>query len=264
MKRVLILFCAALLFCGCAAQTQLPSVSPSTQPVVSSSPGEVNWQIEPVATPSPVPTPQLEDAWERGFFEIDIDKNDSYRDFVAEYYIMDTYYETVFYRLKDGTYVELGRLEGTLTGNVGGRTPSITLDGMGGIYAKETSVLASWAVLHSVYEVKNDTLTLRNDGVGRAFIEPPVFWMTEPVKLRVMEYDVWQLEGGRVGDYLTGKTVTLQIGDRVVFFASDESYALIGSFGDTYGVLFMESCDCILDGPFFGNCFYSPYVEWVG
>lgn len=263
MKRVLILFCAALLFCGCAAQTQLPSVSPSAQPVVSSSPGEVVWQIDPVATPSPMPTPQLNDAWERGFFEIDIDKNDGYRDFVAEYYIMDTYYETVFYRLKDGAYVELGRLEGTLTGNVGGRTPSITLDGMGGIYAAETSVLASWAVLRSVYEVKKDTLTLKDGSGAREFSDPPLFRVTAPVELRGVEYDVWKSQGGRVGDYLTSKHFTLQEGDTITFFASDENSALIGHSDAGYVALFMESSDIILNGPFFGDCFYSGRVEWV-
>ncbi len=262
-KQMLCLTLCVFFLFGCTPRTERPPTAQT--PAASPTPAGLQWEILPPEEPMPVPTPELAGAEERGFFEIDIDKADAYRDFAAEYMYMDTWYETVLYRLKDDKYIELGRLEGTLTGNVGYRIPNITLDGTGGVYCTETSALASWADLYSVYEVKDDAIALKNGGNGiREFNDPPVFRVTEATKLRGVDYAMWKSFGGSVEDYLTNDVFTLERGDTVTFFASDENSALLGSFGGNYGVLIMEGMDILKNGPFFGSCFYSERVEWVG
>lgn len=262
-KLVALLLLAMLLLCGCAArapgaaETEAPG---ATSPALSVKP--VEWEIARTPMPTPISTPEPDAADEWGFFEIDIDETDEYRDFVMEHRYSDAYYGTRFYRLVDGAYVELGYLDGVVTGKLSySRVPNIIVDGSGAIFAVERSKLASWARIARAYCVKNGALAqiptdnVVDGGALERIKDAPVFFVTAPVT-------VYDMRGERER--------TLEAGEYVSFEYSDEVGALYapyfpsGSNELRYIRLELDSMDCIKDGPFFGDCFYSEGVEWVG
>ncbi len=261
-KTVALLLFLTLLFCGCDARAPEGTVAAAGTPTPSPSAKSVEWEIvrTPALTPIPTPVPDGADEW--GFFEVDIDSADEYRDFVMEHRYSDAYYGTRFYRLTDDAYVELGYLEGVVTGKLSySRVPNIIVDGSGVVYAIERSRIASWARIARAYCVEDNTLvrlptdTLLDGGELERIKNPPVFFVTAPVEV----YDVKE-----------GEMRTLEEGEYISFEYSNEIDALYatyfppGSNELRYIRLELDSTDCIRGGPFFGDCFYSEDVEWVG
>ncbi|HOG00673.1 MAG TPA: hypothetical protein PK438_05910 [Clostridia bacterium] len=263
-KLVSLLLLLALLPCGCAARASDAAGTSPAPGAFSPTPSvrPVEWEILRTPEPTPIPTPAPDNADECGFFEIDIDTTDGYRDFVMEHRYSDVYYGTRFYRLIDGAYVELGYLDGVATGKLSqSRVPNIIVDGSGVIYAIERSKIATWARIARAYRVEGGVLVriptenVVDGGALERIKDAPVFFVTEPVT---------------VYDMLEERERTLEVGEYVSFEYSDEVGALYapyfppGSNELRYIMLELDECDCIRNGPFFGNCFYSEYVEWIG
>ena len=260
MKRLALLLLPLLLYGCTVSEPRETMLTPSPSPSQSIKP--VEWEIERTPAPTPIPTPEHDGADEWGFFEIDIDEMDGYQDFVMEHRYSDAYYGTRFYRLKDGEYVELGYMDGVVTGKLSySRVPNIMVEGSGVIYAIERSKLASWAKIARAYRVENDALVqvppenIYDGGAMEHIKDAPVFEVTEPVT---------------VYDTKDEKTRTLAVGELISFEYSNEIDKLFapyfppGSNEDRLIVLEIDSIDCIKNGPFFGDCFYNERVEWVG
>lgn len=227
---------------------------PTDKPAPTKTVKPVDWEIKPTATPTAAPTPTPGQGIAADLTEIDIDASDSYRDFIAERQLSDTYGETTFYRLTDKGYVKLGVIPGYMTGSVGYQKPTLTVDGSGVVYSIERSVLASWARIAKTYVVKNGRLTLKAPADSLyAIRNAPVFFVRETIT---------------IFDPDKNSNITLGPGDQVSFEDTNEKSWLMGFYytAETHGrvLLYMDDLDSIKDGPFFGDCFYSDQVEWVG
>lgn len=231
-----------------------PTATVSDKPAPTKTAKPVDWEIKPTATPTAAPTPTPDQGIAADLTEIDIDASDSCRDFIAERPLSDTYGETTFYRLTDKGYVKLGVIPGYMTGSVGYQKPTLTVDGSGVVYSIERSVLASWARIAKTYVVKNGRLTLKAPADSLyAIRNAPVFFVRETIT---------------IFDPDKNSNVTLVPGDQVSFEDTNEKSWLMGFYytAETHGrvLLYMDDMDSIKDGPFFGDCFYSDQVEWVG
>lgn len=241
-------------------QTTEPSAIPENsekprQTAVSTSTIKpVEREIRPTAEPATeAQIPFLDKGNNAGFTEIDIDSTDDYRDFAAEFEYADNWGETELYRLTEKGYVKLGTIPGYITGTVGYQKPTITVNGSGVIYAVESSKLVSWTTVAKTYVIKNGKLALQSPSDSTYILRRvPVFTVIKSLTVHDCERDM---------------DVMLTPGDRMTFEVSDESSMLFGPYqtADTngYAVLYMEDGDCIKDGPFFGDCFYSDEVEWI-
>ena len=226
------------------------TVNPAPTPTIK----PIEWDINPTTAPTEAPTPSLNKGNKSSFTEIDIDSSDNYRDFAAEFEYADNYGETEFYRLTDKGYVKLGTIAGYTAGSVGYQKPTITVDGSGIIYSIEQSALVSWSKIAKTYVIKNNRMVLDSPADSLyAFRSVPIFTVTQDVTVYDFEQEC---------------DVKLEPGDQVFFEGSDEKSKLIGTYStaDTsgYALLYMKDTDCMKNGLFFGDCFYSDEVEWVG
>ncbi len=273
MKRLLLILLPLCFACVACEKADMAAVSEAPAPT------PLAWQLQ---TPAPLPAPtidvDLSDARERGFEEIDIDKSDHYQDFVLENRIADQYGESVFYRLVDGKYIELGTLPDYVTDKLG--TPHITLDGMGYLYINEQSVHLGWARIDRMYTV-----------IDNALAEvPPLHHVYYPIEetefevraslsvvatgcsseglksLSPKEYPSFDWE--KLGGEGSGKREGLSKGDHVTVFGTDECGNVVLDYkGQAYLLPMMTQeqtevwGDLTADGRFFNEYFYNERVE---
>ncbi|MEG2152734.1 MAG: hypothetical protein RRZ71_05720 [Clostridia bacterium] len=271
MKKIAVL-CALFCVLLTACTQQVEQIALPVEPHIA-------WEIQ---TPAPLPAPtiavDLSDARERGFEQIDIDKNDGYQDFVLENRITDGYGESTFFRFVDGNYIELGSLTDYVTNKLG--TPHITLDGAGYLYVNEHSAHLGWTRIDRIYTVIDNALT-EIPPLHHVYypIEETEFEVRDFVCVYTTGFSTQALkelspETHPAFDWETmgaegyGKRKSLGKGDRVTVFGTDECGSVLLDYkGKAYLVPMMTQeqsvvwGDLTADGKFFNEYFYNERVE---